>query len=57
MVGRCEVCQGRKSVHGLGGIYKICTKCNGVGYISVQEALEPVVEKKKMGRPKKVVSE
>jgi hypothetical protein len=30
----CQSCGGRKQINQLGGIYKNCSNCQGVGYIS-----------------------
>lgn len=32
---RCECCQGRKHVIGLGGMQKKCGNCMGVGFVKV----------------------
>jgi len=66
----CPICKGKKKLLGLGNIPTDCHQCNGIGWIeSVPETAEDeflatnelpisdelVVEKKKSGRPKKVV--
>lgn len=44
MYNRCDSCCGKKTILGLGGIVKDCSKCNGVGYVKVEEP-----KKKKKG--------
>lgn len=62
MISRCECCQGRKIVNGLGGMTRECDKCLGVGYISIDKVVgglvndAPVVDVKKRGRKPKVVN-
>ena len=42
-VGRCTRCLGHKKATYMGGIYVNCQQCNGTGYISLPEIIEPVV--------------
>ncbi len=30
---RCSVCNGRKTILGMGGMYRDCWECNGVGWV------------------------
>jgi len=46
MSKRCEACNGRKKVPGLGMIMKNCSACKGVGFVSDKPVLE-IKEKKK----------
>lgn len=35
---RCKKCRGTKKLMGMGGIYKNCDECNGVGQVDVEDA-------------------
>lgn len=58
---RCECCQGKKKIIGLGNIEKICPLCSGIGWIAKPkeitkeeiEVLSLSKEPKKRGRKKK----
>jgi hypothetical protein len=51
-VVRCECCQGRKKMMGLGMLMKDCRECLGVGFIE-----KPVVAVKRVRKAKEVVPE
>lgn len=34
MALRCEVCNGRKKVLGMGGMMKVCDECKGTGWFT-----------------------
>ncbi len=51
MLVRCNACKGGKKIIGLGGFDTDCRKCKGAGVVSIEEAIEPVTDKKKRGRP------
>ena len=40
MISRCSVCEGRKKCRGMGGVMKECVKCNGVGFIKLDELVK-----------------
>lgn len=50
MINRCESCQGKKIVNGLGGMTKKCSVCSGVGFIKIEQ----IINKPQRGRKKKV---
>jgi DnaJ-class molecular chaperone len=33
---RCEICNGKKTIIGLGSIIKKCPECSGIGYLKVE---------------------
>ena len=35
MIERCKRCSGSKQIAPMGGLYKICDECNGVGHIDI----------------------
>ncbi len=37
---RCDACDGRKKVTGLGGMIKDCPVCNGVGFVAEPESVK-----------------
>jgi DnaJ-class molecular chaperone len=37
---RCETCQGKKTIIGLGMISKQCPDCKGVGHVKVDDSKE-----------------
>lgn len=45
---RCDCCDGRRNIVGLGGIQRACGNCNGVGHIKAVS--EPVVVVKRKRR-------
>ena len=51
MLTRCDCCEGRKHVTGLGGMRKDCDNCKGVGF--VKQDAEEIVEKVKRKYTKK----
>ena len=61
MLLRCEKCNGRKDILGLGGMIKKCDACHGVGSVEAHK-VELVNDKietpaRKRGRPKQKVGE
>lgn len=44
---RCECCDGRRTIVGLGGMKRDCDNCHGVGFVKIEEILEPVIVKRK----------
>jgi hypothetical protein len=59
MIERCSVCLGKKQIAGLGGIYKECSNCKGIGHIKIEnmDAKHDVEwyripERPKRGRPR-----
>ncbi|HEX2549329.1 MAG TPA: hypothetical protein VHM20_05835 [Gammaproteobacteria bacterium] len=60
-LARCESCEGRKTILGLGGIRRNCQVCNGVGWVkkSIEKEPDVIVEAKpvRRGRPKKEVGD
>jgi hypothetical protein len=48
---RCDACLGTKQVPGMGGIHGECYKCDGEGYLLVDQ--EEVKKEKRDGRSKK----
>lgn len=63
---RCDSCNGRKRVLGMGGMEKTCQPCKGVGWIKDEAEHEihteglktptgnPVIAKRKPGRKPKI---
>lgn len=57
---RCDSCRGTKVLLSLGGIYKDCSKCKGVGFIALTvpadaEPMRPVVKRtRRKAEPKSV---
>lgn len=45
---RCDICQGKKKIMGIGGMEKKCKYCDGVGWI--EKEIKPVKENKKTKR-------
>lgn len=39
MTARCEICNGRRELLGMGGMIHKCKSCSGTGW--VQEAIDP----------------
>lgn len=52
MLVKCDLCNGKKKNIGLGGIEKDCSRCLGVGYISMKEALRTEDKQKRIRRSK-----
>lgn len=54
IIKRCESCQGKKTIMGVGMIEKKCSTCSGIGWLSEGEQeipkIIPVTHKKKRGR-------
>lgn len=46
-VTRCESCNGRKTVIGLGCMSKECPECYGVGFVTVKDEPVPVKRTRK----------
>ena len=42
---RCELCNGKKKIIGLGMIEKDCDECNGVGYVQIKTEVEVKIGK------------
>jgi hypothetical protein len=57
---RCDCCQGRKQIKGLGNMEKDCPACRGIGWIDgkdkdlEQDLMEVMKPKKKPGRKPKL---
>lgn len=47
---RCDCCDGRRNIVGLGGIQKACGNCKGVGYVKIDEPAKTVVVVKRKRR-------
>lgn len=43
---KCKICQGQKTVYGMGNVREKCKECNGRGFLP--DAVEPAKETKKM---------
>lgn len=46
MLVRCDCCNGRRTIVGLGGMEKKCGNCHGVGHVKVVEPVAVVAETK-----------
>lgn len=46
---KCDSCNGKRLVMGLGGMPKTCLLCEGMGYVSLDRALEDAVDKCEAG--------
>ncbi len=52
---RCDRCQGKKKLIGLGAMAKECEHCKGVGYVSIKDAVKKDVDiKVKRGRKPRI---
>ena len=49
-LSRCDCCDGRKQLVGLGGMTKDCGNCKGVGFVKSQTVLDTVVTVKRKRR-------
>jgi DnaJ-class molecular chaperone len=47
---RCDCCDGKRHIVGLGGIKKECSNCKGVGHIKVDAVVADTVVKVKRKR-------
>ena len=47
---RCDCCQGRRTVVGLGGMVVDCSNCKGAGYVRADAPVETVVVVKRKRR-------
>ena len=47
MLSRCDHCHGRQKIIGLGNMERDCAHCKGVGFVKIEEILEPVIVKRK----------
>lgn len=47
-LSRCDCCEGRRNIVGLGGIQRACGNCKGVGHVNFKA--EPVVVVKRKRR-------
>lgn len=57
MLQRCDQCNGRKKIIGLGGMQKDCPSCKGIGHITIKPKLECIEEEKpRRGRPVKEIN-
>ena len=52
---RCDCCQGRRNVVGMGGMQRACSNCKGVGF--VKEAEPVVVVKRKRRTPAEMLAD
>lgn len=66
---RCQLCGGTKRIKGMGGIDKLCTECDGIGYVKNSEDIlhcnevkvsskvnDTEVTTKRRGRPRMIKS-
>lgn len=54
-LSRCDCCDGRRNIVGLGGMQRVCGNCKGVGHVKAEVIAETVVKiKRKRRMPVKV---
>src|ERR1700676_1797591 len=44
MLVRCRACRGSKMVSKIGCLMEECKMCDGIGWVTVAEAIKPVIE-------------
>lgn len=54
-LSRCDCCNGRRHIVGLGGIERECDNCDGVGFVKVAEPV--VVVKRKRAAPVEMMAD
>lgn len=41
---KCEACKGKKRILGMGGIYKDCKTCSGIGWVEKSITADELIE-------------
>ncbi len=54
-IKRCDSCQGKKTIKGLGNIEKECPSCQGIGWIAAPSILENIKKKSHKKKSKETI--